>query len=67
MARKKSATTQNPKRLRGLTGAGYINTFEYLPQMEAVHPRNGYGLRAPWEYRHHWRRFHKNSKPKGKK
>ena len=67
MARKKSATTHNPKRKRGLNGIGYINSFEYLPQLETMHPRH-YGLVSPDQFRGHWRKSKwKNSKPKWKK
>lgn len=67
MARIKSATTCNPKRKRGLNGNGYINSFEYLPQLESVHPRH-YGIIFPDEFRGHWRKPKwKNSKTKERK
>jgi hypothetical protein len=63
MARIKSATTINPKRLRR---PKHRELLQLLPMMESLHAMNGYGIRTPEDYRHHWRKP-KNSKPKLKK
>lgn len=63
MARIKSATTINPKRLRR---PKHMEFFELLPMLESINPMNGYGLRTPEQYRHYWRRAN-NSKSKLKK